>query len=132
MILIPAIVGALLSRNEKGLGQLHLVVKETPVYPTFVQVKSSESSKLNAAFIDITYNVPAYSVSFEEVKAFYTRELTSRGWQPQPYMHKPLIDLGGDRDGHVTFSKGDCWITVIPGATISTYSVHYRWENPLF
>jgi len=116
-------------RNNKALPQLRALMQETPVYFQFRQTKATEYPGINRASIVVTYNVPAYTVNFEDVKSFYMREMTSRGWQQQPYRRKPLIDLGGDRDGHVTFSKGNYWITVEPNDGTTNYLVEYRWEG---
>jgi hypothetical protein len=119
-------------RNHRGPEEVRALMREAPVYPSFIQVNSTESSKVDRASIVITYNVPAYTVAFQDVKNFYSRELMAKGWQVQPFRQKPLIGSGQPADGQIIFSKGDYWITVAPGARISEYTVSYEWENPSY
>ena len=46
--------------------------------------------------------------------------------------HDPVIDLGGEREGHVTFRKAKYWITVETGEKKTEYDVTSRWEDPVF
>lgn len=121
-----------LNRNEKRVAELRTIAAGNPVYPQFIQVRSTAFSKIDSAYVTFTYNVPAYTVSFDDVKLFYTQELTAKGWSPYPMRFEPVIDLGGDREGHVTFRKGNYWITVEPGGKTTEYDVTYRWEDQLF
>ncbi len=82
------------ARTNKALPELRVLTQQMPVYSQFRQTKLTESSGFDHASIVITYSVPAYTVEFEDVKRFYVHELTSRGWQQQPYRRKPLIDAG--------------------------------------
>jgi len=133
LLLTPIVLMALFGNraDKEQVQALRTLASDTPLYPKFVQSKSTEFDKVNQASLVITYTVPAYSVTFDDVKSFYIRELTARGWQQQPFRRKPLIDLGGDREGHVTFSRGNYWITVEPNNRMTEYLVEYRWDGGL-
>ena len=62
------------------------------------------------------------------LKAFYNQGLTAKGWQPQATRDTPVFDSGGDREGHVTFRKGDYRITIEPENN-ARYNVTYKWDR---
>jgi len=131
LLLTPVVLlGVFGNRADKQqVAALRQLAAETPLYPKFVQATSAEFDKLNYASLTITYTVPADNVALDDVRSFYTRELTSRGWQAQETRDAPVIDLGGDREGHVTFRKGDYRITLAPGKNNAEYYVTYKWGS---
>lgn len=132
LLLVPLAVFIWIERNHRGRDEVRALVKEAPLYPGFIQTNSTEQSKISRASVIVTYNIPAHTVAFEDVKNFYTQELSSKGWRPQAIRHKPLIGSGRPADQELIFSKGDYWITIAPGARISEYVVTYEWENPSY
>ena len=116
------------SRNEEKVTELRNLAAAAPVYPQSVETKSTALSNTNHASVRFTYYISGPIVSFDDVRLFYFRELTAKGWSPHPTRYDPVIDLGGDREGHVTFRRDRYWITVEPGRLTNEYDVTYRWE----
>ena len=108
--------------EKKTLETLHQIAAETPVYPTFKQVNSNSVVKSQMATLDYYYQAPAFS--YGEVKSFYIKELTARGWnkvKEETY--------GGNTEG-ITFRKGEYAITVFrssPRDQDWDYALSYTW-----
>jgi hypothetical protein len=105
--------------EERRLAILRQMATETPVYPDFKQVSVSEGAKSARAFLIIGYSSNA---GFDDVKHFYGRALTLRGWEVP----------GGNEFGfgvdELIFRKGAYKIAV--GYRDGEYSVSHRWEGP--
>jgi hypothetical protein len=111
--------------GEKMLKELHRIAAETPVYSAFTQIDSNSISKSHMATLSFFYQSAA---SFNyEVKDFYIKELTPRGWRIVEE-----IAYSADTEG-VQFRKGEYLITVShtsPRRRDWDYSISYTWERP--
>jgi len=116
------------SRNEEKVTELRKLAAAAPVYPQSVVTKSTAQSNTNHASLRVTYYISGPIVTFDDLRLFYFRELRAKGWSPHPTRYDPVIDLGGDREGHITFRRERYWITVEPGGLTNEYDVTYRWE----
>ena len=104
--------------DERRLGILRQLATETPVYPDFKRVSVSEGAKSASAFLIIRYSS---SAGFDDVKHFYGRALTLKGWEVP----------GGNEFGfgvdELIFRKGEYKIAV--GYRDGEYSVSHLWER---
>lgn len=115
--------------DEKRLEQLRRIVDETPLPPKFKQTYSIESAKTGMADITVSYGVPAYTVSYDEVKKFYARELSARGWTLDQDSQYKRLDGGEVR--YLVFRKGEYRISISnANAPPLDYTVSYSWEKP--
>ena len=105
--------------DERRLALLRRMAAETPVYPDFKQVSVSEGAKSTGAFLIIMYSS---SAGFDDVKHFYGRALTLKGWEVP----------GGNEFGfgadELIFRKGEYKIAV--RYRDGEYSVSHLWERP--
>jgi hypothetical protein len=111
--------------DEKTLNELRRIAAETPVHSAFAQIDSNSISKRDMATLSIFYQSAA---SFNhEVRDFYIKELTARGWRMVEE-----IAYSAETEG-VQFRKGAYLITVShtsPRRQGWDYSVSYTWERP--
>src|SRR5262245_861272 len=64
--------------SRRQLGVLHQLAADTPLYPGFVQLRSSDFANTSRATVVRCYSVRADD---SEVKRFYSQLLASKGWK---------------------------------------------------
>ena len=118
------LVGCMSSEEKKTLETLQHLAAETPMYPGFSQVGSTHVIKNGRGTLALFYQSPAsYG---REVKGFYIKELTARGWgvdEERTY--------GGNTLG-ITFLKGEYSIVVnysSPRDQNWDYAINYSWKR---
>ncbi len=131
LLLTPMLLSVLIKNpdDEKRLQILRQIAAETPIYPDFKQINSSEGAKSTSAIVTLWYQVPAYSTSFYQVKDFYTKELLARGWNsPENFELNRILD-GEVRE--VSFHKGEYRISVYwEESSPNKYGISYSWWRP--
>jgi hypothetical protein len=116
--------GCMDSEGEKTLNTLRQLAAQTPVYSGFSQISSTHVIKNGRGTLALFYQSPA---SYSEVRAFYIKELTAKGWRVDEER-----TYGGNTVG-ITFRKGEYSIVVYhssPRDQSWDYAVDYRWERP--
>jgi len=92
-------------RNEHGekLIEVRQIAAEIPTFPGFDVLRSTEISKSTSAYVGSAYRSRAH---YAEVRDFYTRELTERGWRVES--DEPTYDWFRDYGGRkLTLRKGE-------------------------
>jgi hypothetical protein len=117
--------GCILSTDDKKvLETLRQIAAKTSVYPSFSQIDSRYNAKSTSAVVSFYYRS---AENYREVKNFYTKELTAKGWgtaEEDTY--------GGGTQG-ITFKKGEYTIDVFYDSAASQgweYAISYSWERP--
>jgi hypothetical protein len=116
--------GCMSSEEKKTLETLQQLAAETPVYPGFSQIGSTDVIKNGRGTLALFYQSPA---NYSEVRAFYIKELTTRGWRVDEER-----TYGGNTVG-ITFRKGEYSIVVnysSPRDQNWDYALNYRWRKP--
>jgi hypothetical protein len=125
-LLISSILfaGCMTPEGKKTLTTLEQIAAETPVYPAFSQISSTHVIKKDGGTLALFYQSPA---SYSEVRAFYIKELTAKGWRVDEER-----TYGGNTVG-ITFRKGEYSIVVeysSPRDQDWDYALSYRWRRP--
>jgi hypothetical protein len=100
---------------------------ETPIFPGFVLVSSSHSGKPENAGL---YNYYKSSARYEEVKEFYIKALSERGWGSP---HEDDVPKWFTKDGSkaLSFQKGEYKVDIEYNADASSpwrFALNYVWE----
>jgi hypothetical protein len=109
------------NRNDAKLKELEQLAIETKVYPDFIEVASSTSSRSVDAGVYKSYRS---SADFEAVKEFYLNALGHDGW-----------NLSEEKaQSELLFKKGAFWIVVehteaSASAPHWNYSVNFVWRS---
>ena len=116
--------GCLTNQDEaKKLGELQRIASEMPTYSGFRQIDSNQMMKSSVVDYGLFYQSAA---SYDEVKNYYVKELTVRGWsQPEAVM------LDGE-DKELTFKKGEYGIALEYDSTAKqrrNYAITYFWNR---
>lgn len=116
--------------SRKQLVILHQIAADTPLYPGFVQLRSSDYQKTSHATVVRCYSVRAND---GDIRRFYSQEFALKGWT--------LADerkLGGfhpEGSYRLTFRKGPYAIVLAhdnlddPSGRCN-YSLAYYWNPP--
>jgi hypothetical protein len=121
------------NRDDAKLRELQQTSAEIPVFPTFRETGTYQGSRDINAGIYKTYRSPT---SYEEVKQFYSANLSQRGWVLLSE-ERPSSWFIDEYDGRVlTFRKGDS-VIIVEYAGRSTpaerwnYSVNFVWRDKM-
>lgn len=131
LLLTPFILIVIIKNpdDEKRLQTLRQIAAETPLYPNFKQINSSEGAKSTSAIVTVWYQVPTYSTSFDQVKEFYVKELSAKGWG-SPQEDNINRVLGGE-ERELSFQKGEYRIYISwQSSSPNEYSIDYSWRRP--
>ncbi len=128
LLLTPMLLLALIKNPDdwKRVQTLHQIAADTPLYPGFKEIGSHEGANSQNAGISYYYRSTA---SYEEVKVFYTKELTAKGWSG------PRGEPTGDSTIGINFRKGEYSIHIYyDGSAVRdddwNYSIAYSWGMP--
>jgi hypothetical protein len=115
------------NRDDAKLQELRQIKASIPAFPTFSESSSGDSSRATDAGIYTWYRS---SASHGEVKSYYTRVLTSMGW-----------DLSGeekvqhwyqDYGTQLKFRKGEFRIAILcvnRDTEAYQYAINYNWRD---
>ena len=116
--------------SRRELENVRHIAAETPLYPGFVQLRSSDVHKTSHAAIIRCYSVRAND---GDIRRFYSQLFASKGWA----LAKEE-ELGGwypEGSYELTFRKGAYAIklghsNLDPGSGDCNYSLTYSWNPP--
>lgn len=118
------LVSCMDAEGRKTLTPLQQLASETPVYPKLNQTNSNHIVKQGRAVLAFYYHSTA---SYDEVRGFYIKELTAKGWsigEERAY--------GSDQEG-MSFQKGEYVISVYHDPTPSDsgwdFAIDYSWRS---
>jgi hypothetical protein len=118
--------GCLGAGQRVKLQELGQLAANTPKFPDFEQVNYADIIKSDGAIVTYFYRS---SASYEEVKNFYSKELTSRGWSGP---HEESVAHWLTRIGsQISFRKAQYKINIVYDNTGSKwrFAVDYVWES---
>ncbi|MDQ3819418.1 MAG: hypothetical protein M3362_17310 [Acidobacteriota bacterium] len=112
--------------ERKTLEKLHQIAAETPVYLGFKEIGSHEGANSLNAVLSFYYRSTA---SYEEVKVFYTKELTAKGWTG------PRGEPTGDGTIGINFRRDEYAIAIYYDRSAVqdddwNYAISYSWRIP--
>jgi hypothetical protein len=110
------------SGDRKNPDALRQIATETPVPLSFSQMSSTNNFKSTGATLSFYYRS---AENYEEVKKFYTKELTVRGWSG------PEEDTYGGGTQGIRFRKGEYSIAVFYDDVATQgwdYAITYGWR----
>jgi hypothetical protein len=98
----------LTSCGKDQLRALQQIAAETPLFPGFQQLSSSDKIDLDRATLMLCYNSATSMDRMEDVKSFYTRVFTERGWTviPEQELRRNFLPSIHYRDDFA-FRKGE-------------------------
>ena len=118
------------NRDDLKLKELQQLAAETKVFPGFLEIASSSSSRAIDAGVYKSYRS---SADFERVREFYRDTLNQNGWRLS--QEKVRQSPSGDYDGsELVFQKKDLQIVIeYTGNDLSSaqwnYSVNFVWRS---
>lgn len=129
-VITCTIQGCYISPEGKAkIKELQELAAQTEKFPDFEQVDYSHVSNEKTTIIAYFYKSVA---PYEQVKDFYTRTLSAKGWISVP--EKPLSSWMMPTGRKLTFFKGQYWIDIEYTEDTEAeyqYSVGYGWiRNP--
>lgn len=130
LVLLILLVGCDDEESRRQLEVLHQLAADTPLYPGFVQLRSSDYLKTSHATVIHCYSVRAND---SDVRRFYSQLFASKGWT----LAKEE-ELGGfhpEGSYRLTFRKG-AYAVVLQHDNLEdpsgkcNYSLEYYWNPP--
>ncbi len=117
------------SPEVRHLNALRQIAAETPVHPAFAKLATTEMAKNTGSLIVTGYRVSGYAATYSEVKDFYIRELTARGWKFIGE-DKEKVLIGGEHRS-LKFRKDEYQIDIYyDDKEPLEYHVDYVWDWP--
>src|SRR5215510_14457720 len=115
--------------SRRQLETLHQLAADTPLYPGFEQLRSSDYTNIGHATVVRCYSARA---NYGDVKSFYSQMLGSKGWsQPE---EQQLGGFHAEGSARLTFRKGAYAIVLqhdaIDDPKKCNYSLAYYWNPP--
>jgi hypothetical protein len=110
--------------EAKKLDELRRIAADTPIYTDFRQIDSNYMMKSTVVDLGFFYQSTA---SFDEVKAFYVKGLSAKGWSSSEEQNL------SDDNRELTFVKGPYSIVVEYDSASRqqwNYAITYAWERP--
>jgi hypothetical protein len=128
LIAICGLQGCYVSPEGRAkIKELQELASQTETFPGFEQVDYSDISNSEGTIVAYFYKS---SAPYEQVKEFYTRTLSAKGWASGP--EKPLSSWAVRTGTKLTFFKGQYRIDVEYTADSEEeyqYSVGYGWTR---
>jgi hypothetical protein len=124
-LLVVAFIGfhGCRTANQRArIAELQALAQEIPAFPDFKQVHYEDISKSGAAVVTYYYQSAA---AFENVKEFYTKELSARGWTAEKQE-----GLWVDSSSPSTFRKGNYKIVLTRDDILMwQYTIDFSWRD---
>ena len=117
--------------SRRKLETLNQLAADTPLYPGFEQLRSSDYQKVGHATVIRCYSGRAH---YDDVKSFYSQALEAKGWQHAE--DQPLGGFHAEGSARLTFRKGTYAVVLQyenvddPSGRLCNYSLAYYWNPP--
>ena len=128
LILVPMMLALVFMSIHEGdtsrqyVPELRKIAAETPMFPGSQKIADKVVLKASTAKLFTSYSTQA---GFDEIKLFYKRELTARGWTLPKGPSHSFIDFDVHSDH---YRRGDYFIAVDSNSGSNRYLVVFIWD----
>jgi hypothetical protein len=115
-------------KSKRELAMLKQFANDTPLFPGFQRVRSTENNGPGRATLLVCYNSAMSMDRLEDVKAFYSHSFAERGWSIFPEQDRTHTILYPD---DLAFRKGDYMVGLKRAQNRSpgcNYLMTFVWE----